>query len=1069
MKLGTLLLLIALTGIAPSPCRAVDSILYNFELSDGAPASYCSLTLGENVLYGMTDSGGSAHLGSIFRVSTGGGGYEVIHDFTNAGPNSGGAAPLGSLTLAGSVLYGMTAAGGIVPPNGPPSNGGTVFRINTDGSGFQVLHGFTGSQLFGSNDGAAPYGAVTISGSTIYGMTRFGGSGAKGTIFSLNTDGSGFSLLHSFTGSANDGAGPQGSLTLVGSKLYGMTNGGGENGEGTVFCMNTDGSGFALLHSFGAFGSGDGLEPIAGNGLTLVGTTLYGVTFNGGAYQNGAIFSINTDATGYKLIHSLDAGDGAGPFGALTLSGSQLYGMTNGYGGTPVGTLGHIFAMSLDGRAFTVIHTFAGSPDDGIIPTGDPVLSPDGGILYGMTQYGGSHDNGTIFSAPASGSLTNAELFDLVPSAGVVSSVFDGGTTRYTVLVSDATTFIGITPTAADAGAPVKVNGIPVAAGMSSSLISLITGVNTIDIIVTARDGVTTSIYTLTVIRLTALQAWRLNFFGTTANAGYAANIADYDSNGIPNLAKYAFGLDPTSPASRQLPQLGFSGNSFGFIFAEPSGISGIIYGAEWTEILTPPAWTPIPDAGSGATHTFSVATGSLSSLFMRLRVTVPLSPAEQLGQDIFFDSTLSNPPGLSCAGCHFPATGYTGPSSEINLLVGPVPGVVPGRFGSRKPQAIAYSAFSPSGPYFDNAQGLWSGGNFWDGHAPTNAAQARMPFLGPNEMANTPTGPYPPRTGGHSPLVVQKLSQRPYAALFRQIFGADVFEAYTDDAVYAMAAQAIAAYEASEEVNPFSSKYDASENAVPPSNAYLFTPSEENGRQLFFGKAQCSACHSSAPLDSVSSVTSGRETFTMYCYASIGTPKNPGNPFYQQQDSINNPYGFNPQGPAFIDYGLGANPNPSPGGTMFMSATPGDIADFRGLFKSPSLRNVDKRLSPDFVKSYMHNGVFKSLEEVVHFYNKRNIAVNALGDEIAFDLRIGPPPDYMPLFPPPEVMENVQNVAGLTPSMTRQGEADVATNGQIGHLELSPEEETDIVNFLKTLTDGFLGSDPAPTPNGAE
>jgi cytochrome c peroxidase len=443
--------------------------------------------------------------------------------------------------------------------------------------------------------------------------------------------------------------------------------------------------------------------------------------------------------------------------------------------------------------------------------------------------------------------------------------------------------------------------------------------------------------------------------------------------------------------------------------------------------------------------------------------VTVPLSPIEQLGKDMFFDAALSNPPGLSCAGCHSPDAGFTGPNSDINLAAGPVPGAVSGRSGFRKPQAIAYSTFSPSGPYFDNGQGLWSGGNFWDGHAPTNATQAQMPIIGPNEMANIPVGPYPPHAGGYSPGVTQNLSQRPYAALFSQVFGAGAFQAGNEAATYAMATQAIAAYEASEEVNPFSSKYDASVNAIPPSEAYQFTASEENGRQLFFGRAQCFQCHSSASLDSVTTVTYGREVFTMYCYANIGTPKNPGNPFYAQQDATNNPNGYNPLGSAFIDYGLGANPNPSPGGTFFMSSTPGDIPDFRGVFKAPSLRNVDKRPSPDFVKSYMHNGVFKSLADVVHFYNKRNIAVNGTS-EVAFDLRTGPPSGYTPLFSPPEVVDNVQNVAGLTPSESRQGEADVATNGQIGNLELTDAEEADLVNFLKTLTDGFCaGSAPGP------
>jgi len=1062
MKLQSLLLLVVLSWTWCCSGRAEDTILYSFSMSDGAPAFYGSLTSGGNVLYGMTGNGGSEQSGSIFRVNTDGSSYVVLHNFTTDGLNSDGAYPLGSLTLAGTVLYGMTQAGGLVGPTGPSSNGGTVFRMNTDGSGFQILHGFTGSESTGSNDGSTPYGSVTVSGGTIYGMTRFGGTSGGGTIFTLSTDGSGFSVLHSFTGGANDGIDPQGSLTLVGSTLYGMTNGGGSNDEGTIFSIQTDGSGFALLYSFAPFNDGGPVEPGGGNDLVLVGNQFYAMTPLGGSNQKGAIFRINTDGSGFASMHSFTAPEGGAPYGSLTLAGSKLCGTTTGFTGA-IHTLGCVFRMSLDGSFFSFIHTFAGSPDDGIAPIGNPVLSADGSVLYGMTENGGIVNNGTIFSAPANGSVSEANLTRLVPSSGVATPAFYSGTTRYTVTVPATTASITVTPTAADPGALVTVNGATVASGLSSSSINLSPGANIIDTIVTARDGVTTKIYTLTVIQLTPLQQWRLNFLGTSADAGAAANNADSVSNGIPNLMKYAFGLDPTVLAANQIPQPALSASNLSLSFTEPPGVSGIVYGAEWTQTLNPPAWTPLPDTGSGSMHSFQAFAGNLPSAFMRLTVTAPLSPIEQLGKDIFFDTSLSNPPGQSCASCHSPAAGFTGPDSAVNLSAGPVPGAVAGRFGFRKPQAVAYSTFSPSGPYFDDGRGIWSGGNFWDGRAPTNAAQARMPFLGPNEMANTPVGPYPPHPGGYSPVVARTLAQAPYSALFQQVFGAGVFQPGNEATVYASATQSIAAYEASEEVNPFSSKYDAFANAVPPSNACQFTASEENGRQLFFGRAQCFACHSSAPLESVSSVTNGREVFTMYCYANIGAPNNPDNPFYAQTDSINNPYGYNPLGRAFIDYGLGANPNRSPGGTLFMSSTPGDIAAFRGLFKAPSLRNVDQRPSPDFVKSYMHNGVFKSLEDVVHFYNKRNVAVDANGNEVAFDLRVRPAPGYTPLFPPPEVLDNVQNVAGLSPDETNAGEADVAHNGQIGHLNLSPQEETDLVNFLKTLTDGFLGSNPGP------
>jgi cytochrome c peroxidase len=457
----------------------------------------------------------------------------------------------------------------------------------------------------------------------------------------------------------------------------------------------------------------------------------------------------------------------------------------------------------------------------------------------------------------------------------------------------------------------------------------------------------------------------------------------------------------------------------------------------------------------------------------------VPLTPVEQLGKDILFDHTLSNPTGYACFTCHVPETGFTGPISEINAFAGPYPGVVPGRFGKRKPQTYAMSAFSPIGPYFDPNLGVYLGGQFWDGRTPDEAHQAREPFLDPNEMANTPgNGIYPPLAGGYSPLVVEKVQSRPYTPLFKKVYGKDVFNKYTIEQLYFVITDAIAAYEASSEVNQFSSKYDASRFGVPSMNLYTLTPSEERGRQLYFGlytrpdgtpvNAMCSACHSSAPgvnnpgLAIVQAETQGKDTFTMFCYANIGVPKNPNNPFYEQTDPTINPFGYNPLGSNFIDWGLGLNPNPAPDGTKFYNQTPGDIHQFRGLFKAPSLRNSDMRPDPTFVKAFMHNGVFKSLPEVVHFYNKRNIAVNLAGQEVAFDLRVGPPSGYTPLFPPPEVLDNVQNVAGATPA---NATADTATNGQVGNLGLTASEEADLVNFLRILTDAFTAPNPVNLP----
>ena len=200
-----------------------------------------------------------------------------------------------------------------------------------------------------------------------------------------------------------------------------------------------------------------------------------------------------------------------------------------------------------------------------------------------------------------------------------------------------------------------------------------------------------------------------------------------------------------------------------------------------------------------------------------------------------------------------------------------------------------------------------------------------------------------------------------------------------------------------------------------------------------------------------------------MYCFANIGVPKNPGNPYYEETDPVSNPTGYNPLGRNFVDYGLGGNAVGGLDGTKFFNNTPGDILQFRGLFLTPTTRNVDMRPAPTFVKAYMHNGVLKSLQQVVHFYNTRNIAVNASGSQVAFDLRNGPPSGYTAIWPPPEVLDNVQNVAGYTPAQAAAaGTTGVtAMNGQVGNLGLTASQEADLVNFLMILSDGYTKPNP--------
>jgi uncharacterized repeat protein (TIGR03803 family) len=193
---------------------------------------------------------------------------------------------------------------------------------------------------------------LVLSGNTLYGTAEYGGnSSGSGTVFAVNTDGTGFTNLYSFTaadpntGINSDGASPSG-VTLSGNTLYGAADVGGSSGSGTLFALNTDGTGFTNLHNFN--GGSDGVNPAAG--LILSGSTLYGEAFNGGTYGNGTVFAVNTDGTGFTKLHSFNSGSaGAKPIGGLILSGNTLFGTAGGgynSGGDFLGN-GTVFSITL--------------------------------------------------------------------------------------------------------------------------------------------------------------------------------------------------------------------------------------------------------------------------------------------------------------------------------------------------------------------------------------------------------------------------------------------------------------------------------------------------------------------------------------------------------------------------------------------------------------------------------------------------------------------------------------------------------------------------------------------------
>ncbi len=399
-----------------------------------------------------------------------------------------------------------------------------------------------------------------------------------------------------------------------------------------------------------------------------------------------------------------------------------------------------------------------------------------------------------------------------------------------------------------------------------------------------------------------------------------------------------------------------------------------------------------------------------------------PLTPLEQLGKELFFDK-ISDPPWMSCAVCHKPEVGWTGPVAGINLHGGVYRGAMPQRFGNRKPPSSAYATFSPIF-HFDGEE--FVGGSFWDGRATGErlgnpaADQALGPFLNPVEQ-NMPS----------KQAVCEQVARSKYADLFEEVWGPGSLDCSNAgvEATYDKIGLSIAAYEASPEVNPFSSKFDVywqdclsagNDPAVcglAEADKGILDPNGVLSDQEFEGLIEfgeyCAPCH----VSHISGPGGVPPLFTDFKYDNIGVPRNPENPFYDMDKVfLDDGSPINPEGEAFIDFGLGD--------FLRTRVEWSDLAEMNdGKFKVPTLRNVDRRLGSGFPKAYMHNGVFKTLEEVVHFYNTRDVPAE--------------------MWPPPEVPQNVNR--------------EIFEGVPLGDLQLSDEAEAAIVAFLKTLSDGYV------------
>ena len=380
------------TNVSISCGAGTVSTLYSFgtNSNDGtSPNGYASLVqASDGNFYGMTAGGGTAALGTVFKI-TPAGAETVLYSFK--GPEAGatnadGAAPTGNLTQGSDGnLYGMTEFGG---PNGT----GEIFKIATDGTNYTVLHSFASlSSTITNADGASPTGGL-IQGSdgNFYGMTMKGGASSGGTIFKISATGTTYTVLHSFVaGNNTDGVNPYGNLIQgKDGNFYGLTSQGGSNGSnGTIFEITADGVTYNVLHSFGS--GDDGTVPF-GSLIQASDGNFYGMTSLGGSADAGTIFRFAQGGTNYAVLYTFGS-DFYEPTGTLLQANDgNLYGVAAG-GGGPVGA---IFQVTLAGQA-ALIYSFPAAAGGNAFAGN--LIQVSNGNLYGLTTDEGTDSVGSVY------------------------------------------------------------------------------------------------------------------------------------------------------------------------------------------------------------------------------------------------------------------------------------------------------------------------------------------------------------------------------------------------------------------------------------------------------------------------------------------------------------------------------------------------------------------------------------------------------------------------------------------------------------------------------------------------
>ncbi|AOY59974.1 cytochrome-c peroxidase [Desulfococcus multivorans] len=496
--------------------------------------------------------------------------------------------------------------------------------------------------------------------------------------------------------------------------------------------------------------------------------------------------------------------------------------------------------------------------------------------------------------------------------------------------------------------------------------------------------------------------------------------------------------------------------------------------------------------------------------------IDIELTNIEKLGKYVFFDK-ISSPKRMGCVTCHDPKTGGTGSVAGVNLHQVAITGANPHTIGNLKPPTNAYATFiGPLAPCNFGVPG-WCGGNFWNSRSEGNEWPPQFPegaakhlgeevfyktdgtplpddlqdayslYFGPTADQALNPMPNPVEQNIDRKAVCQHVKSAKYAPLYKLVWGVDIdcsdtpvavsapdmdplvntqadpslFPEKAFDISFKRIMLAVCAWQASPDLNSFSSRRDIElrndEDGLFPLDG--FTDEENLGHDLFYGvesalnpdgkSAGCAGCHSDNP-----GADTGEEPEQLYSddgFHNIGVPRNPEiPPTYNADGTLIDP-----------DLGL-AGLTGVVGDPLSPGCTAGGFrrnCDHRGFHKTTTLRNVNKRKGEGFTKAYTHNGWFKSMESIVHFYNTGLIG--------------GPTADSFGITRCPDGIETERDALAnncwpapayanpLQPGSPTFGA--VLGGGRFGDLGLTLEEEAAIVAYLKTFTDTHTAKAPKP------